>query len=83
VRPAPEALWRVGDQFLVLGRPDGHVITISGPGHDVWELVRQGLLLDDVVLRLSERYGADPTVVRKDVIALLTQLRSEGFVVGN
>ena len=36
LRRRGDVLWRTGDQFLALARVDGHPLTVSGPGADVW-----------------------------------------------
>jgi hypothetical protein len=81
VRRNPETLWRAGVQFLVLGRPDGSVITVSGPGVDVWTLLVLDPTIDDLVETLAARYGADQSTVRTDVTQLVEQLLAQGFVV--
>jgi hypothetical protein len=81
VRRNPEALWRAGVQFLVLGRPDGSVITVTGPGVDVWTLLALDPTIDELVETLAARYGGDRSTVRTDVTRLVEQLVGQGFVV--
>ena len=81
MRRNPEALWRAGVQFLVLGRPDGSVITVSGPGADVWALLVLDPTVDELVETLAARYGADRSTVRTDVTSLVERLVAQGFIV--
>jgi len=81
MRRDPAALWRTAPGFLVLGRADREPITVTGPGADIWRLLAADPSLDALVVTLSDRYGADPAVVRADVEALLDRLIEAGFVV--
>jgi hypothetical protein len=67
--------------LLVLGRPDGTVITVTGPGADVWRLLGTTATLEQLVADLAARYGGSAAVIRADVHALLAQLRRQEFVV--
>jgi hypothetical protein len=80
IKRGPDVLWRATGQLLVLGRPDGTVITVTGPGADVWQLLGT-TPLEQLVADLAAQYGASAPVVRADVQALLAQLRLQGFVV--
>ena len=81
MRRNPEALWRAGVQFLVLGRPDGSVITVSGSGVDVWTLLALDPTIDELAETLAARYRADRSTVRTDVTRMVEQLVAQGFVV--
>ena len=56
VTRGPDVVWRAVDQLLVVGRPDGTVLTVTGPGSDVWQLLDTGASVDQIVAELSERY---------------------------
>lgn len=74
-------LWRATDQLLVLGRPDGTVITVTGPGADLWRLLGATATVERLVADLAAGYDVPASVIRADVDALLAQLRRQEFVV--
>jgi hypothetical protein len=81
VKRGPDVVWRAIDQLLVLGKPDGTVVEVAGPGADVWRLLGTTATLEELVAELAARYGAPVEVIRADVDAFLAELRREAFVV--
>ena len=80
VKRDPDALWRIGDRFLVLAHADGEVLSASGPGADIWSALATDVEMEDLVSSLAARYGADLDLVRHDVEAFVDQLRQRGFI---
>ena len=70
----------LGDS-IVLGDASGnHWIVLKGTAPDVWRLLNEPRTLDDLTLRLTERYQGDNDQIRSDVQQLLITLLEKGFI---
>lgn len=75
-------MWRTAPGFLVLAREGTEVLTVTGPGADVWELLAGEPDEGSLVRGLADRYGVPAEVVQRDLVELLDRLRADGHVVG-
>lgn len=66
--------------LLVEGTRDLHAL--NGIGTVVWDLCDGTSTLDDIVADLAEAFGADPDVIRNDVVGLARGLGRAGLLVG-
>ena len=74
-------LWRsVGSETLLTASSRHEVDSLSDSATAVWGLLARPCTLDEVVRRLSERYGTSRDTVERDVRALLDQLVARGWV---
>jgi hypothetical protein len=74
-------LWRsVGSETLLTAAGRQEVDSLSDTATAVWALLARPRTLDEVVRRLSERYGTSRDTVERDVRALLEQLVVRGWV---
>lgn len=74
-------LWRsVGSETLLTASGRQEVDSLSETATAVWDLLATPRTLDEVVRRLSERYGTPGDTVGRDVRALLEQLMARGWV---
>jgi len=74
-------LWRsVGSETLLTASGRQEVDSLSDSATAVWGLLARPRTLDEVVRRLSERYGTSRDTVERDVRTLLDQLVARGWV---
>lgn len=78
---ADDVLVRAGPFGLVLlGGRAGRPVTLTGTGPAAWDLLSRPRSLDGVADSLAVRYGATPSVVRRDVGALFDELGRDGLI---
>lgn len=75
MRRNPEVLFRELDGETVLYHPptDG-VVTLDTIGSVVWRALELPGSIDELVPDLADAFGADPEVVRADVVELIDRL---------
>ena len=71
----------IGGDALVLNLRDETVFSLNSTGARIAGLIAAGLPFDKLVETLSLEYGAEPSEVAEDVIALVDVLLSKGLVV--
>lgn len=80
-RRRSDVLWRRSlDSVVLLPAGSDDVITVSGTGADVWDLLETGRSVEGMVGLLCERYQGDPAVVTRDVEALVGDLAARGAI---
>jgi hypothetical protein len=52
------------------------MLTINSTGSYVWERLKQGKQIDEIIRELASDTGADPVAVDRDVQAFLDELKS-------
>jgi hypothetical protein len=52
------------------------MLTLNSTGGYVWEKLKQGKLIDEIVRELALETGADPAAVDRDVRAFVDQLKA-------
>ncbi len=67
-------------ETILLVASTGTYFRLNPTGTQVWAALASGRGVDDVVTQLSADGGADPDVVRSDVLALLDTLLAKGLV---
>lgn len=76
-----DVLWRTtADRVLLLAPEADEVVTVSGPGVAVWLLLDQPQGFDDLVVHLSDLYGAEQARVAEDLDPLLADLADRRLV---
>ncbi len=68
------------DGAVILDIDRDAMLTLNATGGYVWEKLRQGKLVDEIVRDLASETGADPAAVDSDVHAFLDQLKSRHLV---
>ena len=63
------------DGGVILDFEHDAMITLNSTGAYVWEKLREGKLINDIVRELAAQSGADPANVDRDVCAFLDQLK--------
>jgi hypothetical protein len=75
--PAPAAHLRSiidHDGAVILDIEHDAMLTLNSTGGYVWEKLKQGKLIDEIVRDLANETGADPSTVEFDVRAFVEQL---------
>ncbi|MGA8743092.1 MAG: PqqD family protein, partial [Terracidiphilus sp.] len=65
------------DGAVILDIKRDAMLTLNFTGGYVWEKLKQGKLIEEIVSELASETGADPVVVDCDVRAFLDQLKSK------
>lgn len=74
-------LWRsVGSETLLAAPDRQEVDSLSDTATAAWDLLATPRTLDEIVGRLSQRYGTPRETVERDVRPLLEQLAARGWV---
>lgn len=74
---ATDVLWRrASDRVLLLpcGEGDREVVSLSGTGVVLWDLLADRASMDDLTSTLAVAFGADPVVVATDIAPVLDDL---------
>jgi hypothetical protein len=71
----------IGGDALVLNLRDETVFSLNSTGARIAGLIAAGMALDKVVDTLALEYGAEPSELAEDVVALVDVLLSKGLVV--
>ncbi|MBK9710647.1 MAG: PqqD family protein [Kouleothrix sp.] len=81
--PTPSAdvtLQRVGNEAILHDRRSGRAHVINGAAARIWELCDGRATLDQVVSTFAAPYDISASVVREDVIAILSKFRELGVL---
>jgi hypothetical protein len=74
-------IWRnVDNETLFLDTSSGYYFSLNETGSEIWNLLSDGLSIDDVAARLSDRYGIELAPAKNDVSELLAMLREEKII---
>jgi hypothetical protein len=65
------------DGAVILDFEHDAMLTLNSTGGYVWEKLRQGKLIDEIVCELANETGTDPATVDRDVHAFLDELKSK------
>jgi hypothetical protein len=65
------------DGAVILDIERDAMLTLNSTGGYVWEKLRQGKLVDEIVRDLASDTGADPATVDSDVHTFLDELKSK------
>ena len=70
----------VSDSGFVFDPTSGATFTLNSSGLAILNALREGLTLDETVLRLHERFEAAPSDAKDDVLDFVARLRQNGVV---
>ncbi len=77
-----QLVWRhTSGGVLVLPVPAGDVVTLSGTGEDVWELLDEPQTVPALAQRLAARYGVRQATVTAELLPVLADLSVRGVLV--
>jgi hypothetical protein len=65
------------DGAVILDIEHDAMLTLNSTGGYVWEKLKQGKLIDEIIRELASETGVDPATVELDVHAFLDELKSK------
>ena len=85
VRIDPDVVWRdVDDELVLLNVVTGQYFGLNPVGGDVWRILAgaadAGLSFDALVAQVGAGFEGDPSVIRADLVGLLTQLAEKHLI---
>jgi hypothetical protein len=69
------------DGAVILDIERDSMLTINSTGSYVWERLKQGKQIDEIICELASETGADPITVDLDVRAFLDELKSRHLLI--
>lgn len=76
-----DIMWsRVGDEVVVLDRRTDMYLGVNQTGAALWDLLVEGCAREQLVERVSQRWGIPPDDAARDVDDFLAGLRSENLL---
>ena len=70
----------VDDQVVLLSLEGGSYYKLNGSGSRIWALIQEHGDLDKVEQVMVGEYDADPHQIRRDIAALVEDLRAHGLI---
>ena len=70
----------VEDDVVILGLESGKYFTLTDVGTRIWTLLQEPVALADLHRTIVQEYEVDPAVAKRDLLALLGELDSEGLL---
>lgn len=71
----------MGDTVVLMSIGKGNYYSLDAIGADIWRRLEGQVQVADLCTSLSNDYEADSETIRRDVLALLERLASEGLIV--
>lgn len=56
------------------------MIKMNQTSKDIWNYIQKGLDVEDIVLEMKKKYDVDETVIRKDVLYIISVLRENNIL---
>lgn len=79
---ASRIVWRnTSGGIMVLPLTESKVVTLSGTGEDLWELLDEPHPIPALAQRLAERYGVPQSTVMAELPPVLDDLTGRGVLV--
>lgn len=74
-------LWRqAADRVLLLPATDGELVSLTGTGVALWELLTEPLELGDLSAVMATAFDVDPELIAADLLPILEDLTRRGLV---
>ncbi len=70
----------LGNEAVILGAEAGQYFGLNEVGARIWELVQKPIQVSAICSALCAEYEVAPDECERDVLALLSQLRSQGLL---
>jgi hypothetical protein len=72
---------RVGDAIVILDLADSSYLSLNGTGTIVWDGLRRGLGVDQLVTEVTVVYDVDEATALADIEAFVAELRRRSLLV--
>jgi hypothetical protein len=74
-------LWRrTADRVLLLPATEGELVSLTGTGVVLWDLLAEPTDADELCRTLASVYGADPRIVATDIAPVLEDLTARRLI---
>jgi hypothetical protein len=81
IKITDDVTWaELGDEIVILNLASGIYFSIGGVGRRFWELIADGAPFDSAVKELTAEFDVETERLKRDLVSLVDQLRSEGLV---
>lgn len=70
----------VDGELMAMSVDRGFCYGLDRIGTRIWALLAEPRRIDDLCASLTDEYAVDPATCRRDVVALLDEMRREGLV---
>ena len=71
------------DMLVPVGEAAGEMnglYVLTSTGGEIWDMLAEGKTVDELVTIMSEDYGEDPNMIRKDVLEVIAKLKALNLV---
>ena len=84
MKPSPDVLWQeLSGESVLLDLKSEEYFGLNEVGTRVWQLLASGLDSDQIVRQIECEFLVDIETARRDVAALLADLRRAGLIVAS
>jgi hypothetical protein len=70
----------VDGEIVALNVESGTCYGFNSTATRIWSMIEQPLSLDEICKRLIEQFNVQPDACRRDVVALLRELQTDGLI---
>ncbi|HYD63940.1 PqqD family protein [Azospirillum sp.] len=71
---------KVDGEMVLMTLDQAHYVGLNDTGSDVWKHIERPIAVEALVARLADEYDGDPTVIEREVRALLSEMAANGLV---
>lgn len=71
---------QIDDEMVLMSIERGNYYGLDAIATDIWQRLEQPLAVVDLCAVLAKEYDADTETISRDVLALLEQFVTEGFI---
>ena len=80
-RPNPDVLWRrLDDEVILMQLKTDRMFSLNRTGARFWELMAEGLALDEVTERLKREFEVSPAQLSGEIAKILDLLNGEQLI---
>jgi hypothetical protein len=71
---------RLEDRMVLVHLATNRIFELNHTGARVWELLQEGITGDDLIDHLKAEFEVDPSTLRTEIEALISELANEGLI---
>ncbi|CAD6875579.1 PqqD family peptide modification chaperone [Methylomonas fluvii] len=71
---------QIDDEMVLMSIDRGNYYGLDAIATDIWQRLEQPVAVSDLCAALVKEYDADTETISRDVLSLLEQFASEGFI---
>jgi len=70
----------MGEAIVLVHLPTNRIFELNVTGARIWELIRDGVLLPDIVRQLVAEFEIDEAHANREIATIVDQLQREGLL---